>query len=37
MINRVMTATSVLLLSATAAHAHITIRPREAKVGATET
>lgn len=37
MINRVVTITALLLLSVTAAQAHVTIRPREAKVGATET
>jgi len=29
--------TGVLLLSATLAHAHVTIQPRESKAGATET
>jgi uncharacterized protein YcnI len=37
MINRVLMTVCLLLLSATAARAHITIRPRESKVGATET
>ena len=37
MTNRVLTTIGLLLLSATAAQAHITIRPRESKVGATET
>jgi uncharacterized protein YcnI len=33
----VITTTAAVLLSATAAHAHITIRPREATLGVTET
>jgi uncharacterized protein YcnI len=37
MTNRLLTTVGLLLLSATAAQAHITIRPRESKVGATET
>jgi uncharacterized protein YcnI len=37
MTTRVLTTVGLLLLSATAAQAHITIRPRESKVGATET
>ncbi len=37
MTKRRITTTALLLLSATAAHAHGTVRPREAKAGATET
>jgi uncharacterized protein YcnI len=37
MTNRVLTTVALLLLSATAAQAHVTIRPRESKAGATET
>ena len=37
MTNRMIITASLLLLSATAAYAHVTIRPREAKAGATET
>lgn len=37
MTTRVITTIALVLSSATAAYAHITIRPREAKIGATET
>jgi uncharacterized protein YcnI len=37
MTRRVIATTALVLLSATAAYAHIAVRPREAKVGATET
>lgn len=37
MTNRVFTTVGLLLLSATGAQAHITIRPRESRVGTTET
>lgn len=37
MTNRVITTIALVLLSVTVARAHITIRPREAKVGATDT
>jgi uncharacterized protein YcnI len=37
MTNRVLTTVSLVLLSATAARAHVTVRPRESKLGATET
>jgi len=35
--NRMITAALLVVLAATAAHAHVTIRPREAKAGVTET
>src|SRR6266487_4992213 len=37
MTNRVFTTVGLFLLSASAAQAHVTMRPRESKVGTTET